>query len=161
MITQASPYGMDLFDVAFVIAAVAFNWLIAGILIATKRGQTELRSTLGIVFVLLGVPFGIVFVHRLFEGSDLGLLLALGSVLVYILVELLLDYVLKIDFRRNAVTHIPYIALEYTAMFSLIGISFLIDSVWGWIVSLSFWTVLGSLLFLFLGKVTPKAPFCK
>ena len=50
-----------------------------------------------------------------------------GLVFLYILVEFLLDYVLKFDFRQKWSTHAPYIIMEYIALFSLIGIAFDID----------------------------------
>jgi hypothetical protein len=134
------------------LCAVAFNLLIVGIFIATKKERPELRKTLGMAFVSLGIPFAIVFTRYLVEGRGLRTMVPFGFVLLYIAVELVLDYVLKVDFRKKLITHVPYIVLEYIASFSLIGISFSIDRTWGWIVSISFWAVLGSLIYLYWGK---------
>ena len=60
------------------------------------------------------------------------------------------DY-LKIEFRQKKVTHIPYIILEYIALFGLIGISFAIDRTWGFVVSIFFWMLLASLIYLYRG----------
>jgi hypothetical protein len=143
---------MDIFDLVFVLCAVAFNLLIVGIFIATKKERPELRKVFGVAFVSLGIPFAIVFIGYLFEGHDLRTMVAFGFILLYIAVELLLDYILKIDFRKKLITHVPYIALEYIALFGLIGISFSIDRTWGWIVSILFWAVIGSLIYLYWGK---------
>ena len=62
---------------------------------------------------------------------------------------MILDYVLKVDFRRKPITHVPYIVLEYLALFSMMGIAFSIDRAAGWIVSITFWAVLGSLIYLY------------
>jgi len=72
------------------------------------------------------------------------------------LVELLLDYVFKIDFRSRPVTHVPYIILEYIALFSLIAIAFDIDQTWGTVVSICFWILMGSLVFLYWDKITKR-----
>ena len=72
-------------------------------------------------------------------------------VLVYMLVELLLDYVFKVDFRARRLTHIPYIILEYIALFGLIGIAFDVDWMWGFVVSISFWILLACLIYLYWG----------
>ena len=152
MSTQSSLVSMDVFDLVFVLCAVAFNLLIIGIFIATKKERPEWRKVFGAIFVALGIPFTIVFIGYLLEGHDLLTMLRFGFVLLYIAVELLLDYILKFDFRLKPITHIPYIVLEYIALFSLIGISFSIDRTWGWMVAISFWAVMGSLIYLYWGK---------
>ena len=73
-------------------------------------------------------------------------------VLFYMLVELLLDYVFKAEFRKRKITHIPYIVLEYIALFGLIGVSFAIDRTWGFAVSIAFWVLLASLIYLYWGR---------
>ena len=143
---------IDTFDLVFVFGAVAFNLLIVGIFIATKKERPDLRAMFGVAFISLGIPFTIVFIHYLLEGRDLLTMVQFGFVLFYIAVELLLDYILKIDFRQKPLTHVPYIVLEYIALFGLIGIAFSIDRTWGWMVSISFWAVLGSLIYLYWGK---------
>lgn len=150
LVAQSLP--MDPFDLIFVVSSVTFNLLLIGIFAATRLNRVALRNILGVAFVSLGIPFCIVFIYYILHGRDIRTILLLAAVLVYVGVELLLEYVLKIDFRRSALTHIPYIVLEYVALFSLIAISFSIDRTWGWIVSISFWAVLCSLIFLYWGK---------
>jgi hypothetical protein len=157
MSTQSSLVSMDVFDLVFVLCAVAFNWLIIGVFIATKKVHPKLRAIFGATFVSLGIPFTTVFIHYLVEGRDLLTMVRFGFVLLYIAVELLLDYILKFDFRQKPISHVPYILLEYIALFSLIGISFSIDRTWGWIISISFWAVLGSLIYLYWGKSKQRA----
>ena len=152
MSTQSSLVSMDVFDLVFVLCAVAFNLLIIGIFIATKKDRPEWRKVFGAAFVSLGIPFTIVFIHYLVEGRDLLTMVRFGFVLLYIAVELLLDYILKFDFRQKLITHVPYIILVYIALFSLIGIAFSIDRTWGWMVAISFWAVMGSLIYLYWGK---------
>ena len=152
MSTQSGLVAMDGFDLVFVLCAVVFNLLIVGIFIATKKERPELRKTLGMAFVSLGIPFAIVFIRYLVEGRGLRTMVPFGFVLLYIAVEILLDYILKIDFRKRPITHVPYIILEYIALFSLIGISFSINRTWGWMASISFWAILGSLIYLYGGK---------
>ena len=142
----------DVFDLVFVITAVVFNLLIIGIFIATKKQRPELRKAFGVAFVSLGIPFTIVFIRYLFEGRGLQTMVPFGFILLYIAVELLFDFILKIEFRQKLITHVPYIILEYIALFSLIRISFSIDRTWGWIVSILFWAILGSLLYLYSGR---------
>ena len=79
-----------------------------------------------------------------------------GLVFLYILVEFLLDYILKFDFRRKWSTHAPYIIMEYIALFSLIGIAFDIDRIWGYLVSISFWILMASLIYVYRDQVKIK-----
>lgn len=119
---------MNIFDLVFLLSAVAFNWLIVGIFVTTKQTRPKLRQTFGVAFVLLGIPFTLVFVRYMLQGRSWQTMLLFAVVLFYIAIELFLDYILKFDFRRKLITHIPYIVLEYIAMFSLIGFRFrLID----------------------------------
>jgi len=140
---------VDLYDGVFVFCAVAFNLLIAGIFVAQKYGRQQLTRRLGILWLSLAVPLSVVFVRYLLAGREWWILGYFGFILFYMVVELLLDYVFKVDFRRTKITHIPYIILEYIALFGLIGISFSIDRTWGWIVSIAFWILLASLIYLY------------
>ena len=83
------------------------------------------------------------------------MLLAMGAIFAYLFVELLLDFILKIDFRSMLMPHILYIVLFYIALFSFIGISFTIHETWGYIVSVLFWVLLASLIY-YLRSSKPK-----
>lgn len=142
---------MDVYDWVFVLCAAAFNLLIAGIFVAQKKGRHKMTRTLGILWLGLAIPLSIVFVRYLVIGRETWITIYFVCILLYMLVELLLDYVFKVDFRRRNVTHIPYIVLEYIALFGLIGISFAIDRVWGVVVSVTFWMLLACLVYLYWG----------
>lgn len=148
---------LDAFDLLFVITAVAFNLLIAALFIASKKMVYKWMRTFGMAWLLLAIPLAIAFVHDLLEGREAVVLLAFGGVFLYMIVEWLLDYVLKIDFRSKPSRHIPYIVLEYVALFGLIGIAFSIDRVAGTVVSISFWVLMASLIYLYAGKKKPAA----
>jgi hypothetical protein len=140
------------YDLVFVISAVIFNLLIGGIFIAQKRERPKLVRAFGISWLLLAIPFSIVFFHYISVGRQLWIMIYFGFILFYFFVELMLDYVLKIEFRSKKSTHIPYIIVEYIALFGLIGISFAIDRTWGFIISITFWVLLGCLIYLYRGK---------
>ena len=144
---------LNTFDLMFVISAAAFNLLIAAIFIAQKLRREKLVKTFGILWLWLIIPLALVFVSYWQAGRETRILVSFGLVFIYMLVELLLDYVFKIDFRSKAVTHVPYIILEYIALFSLIAIAFAIDRTWGMIVSICFWILIGSLVYLYWDKI--------
>jgi hypothetical protein len=142
----------NIFDLLFVVTAVVFNLLIAAIFIASKKMHIKWMRVLGTVWLFLALPLAIVFVDYLLVGKEAVILLAFGGVFLYMLVEWLLDYVFKIDFRSKWSRHIPYILLEYVALFSLIGVAFSINRTAGYIVSIAFWLLMASLIYLYAGK---------
>jgi hypothetical protein len=88
----------------------------------------------------------------LLAGQELWIIVCFGGIFLYMLMELLLDYVLKIEFRKKPSLHIPYIILEYIALFGLIGISFSVGKTWGYVVSISFWVLMASLIYLYWSR---------
>jgi hypothetical protein len=143
---------MGVYDLTFVLTAIAFNFLIIGIFVASKHNRLDVSRRIGIVWLLLAIPLVIVFVRYWIVGKSLQVMVCFGVVFFYMFVEWLLDFVLKVDFRAKAITHVPYIILEYAALFSLIVVAFTIDRTWGWIVTVAFWLLLASLIYLFVGK---------
>ena len=144
--------GIGPYDLVFVLSAIAFNLLIAALFIAQKKERPKVVRTLGILWLSLAIPLAVVFVHYLIAGRDLWIMIYFGFVFLFMFVELLLDHILKIEFRQKKITHIPYIILEYIALFGLIGISFAIDRTWGFLVSICFWMLLASLIYLYRGR---------
>jgi hypothetical protein len=115
-------------------------------------------QNLGALWLWLALPLGVVFIRDLATGRDVWIIVCLGAVLVYMAVEWLLDYVLKVPFRDKLSLHVPYIILEYIALFALIGVAFSIDEVWGWALSVAFWIVMGSLIYLYAGRGRGSQP---
>jgi hypothetical protein len=148
MFTRVNTY-----DLVFVFTAIAFNLLIVGIFVASKNGWAKPARVFGSLWFLLTIPFAVVFVRYLIEGKKSGIMIYFGLVFLYILVEFLLDKVLKFDFRQKWSTHAPYIVLEYIALYSLIHIAFGIDRTWGYLVSISFWILLASLIYLYWDQI--------
>ena len=72
-------------------------------------------------------------------------------VLLYLLLELLLDFILFIPFREILAIHIPYILVFYAAEFSIIGVSFNLNRKMGFVVLFTFFVLIGSLIFMYLG----------
>ena len=148
---------MSIYDWIFAISAVLFNLLITGIFISQKYKNENYTKILGVSWLLLFFPLGVVFFNFMTLNKPGWVLVCMGLVLVYMLVEFLLDYVFKFDFRKSWSTHVPYILLEYAALFSLIAIAIDINETLGWVVSIFFWFLMGSLIFLYAGKKNPKA----
>ncbi len=133
-------------DLLFVISALLFNLFIIGVYIAQKLGKTGLVRNFGIALLCLTIPFLVVFISYLITGKPAWEYLVFLAIFVYMFLEWLWDYRMKINFRAQPKLHIPYIILFYIVLFGNIRIAFTISPTWGWIISVSFWLLLAALI---------------
>jgi hypothetical protein len=133
-------------DLLFVISALLFNLFIIGVYIAQKLGKAGLVHKFGIALLCLTIPFLVVFISFLITGKPAWQYLVFLAIFVYMFLEWLWDYRMKIDFRSQPKLHIPYIILFYFVLFGNLRIAFTISPTWGWIISVSFWLLLAALI---------------
>ncbi len=133
---------LDIFDLLFVVTAVVFNIQIIGIYIARQQGRDEFVKIFGLFTIAQTLPLAIVFINHLWSGSEPWITVGFSVILFYLAVELLLDFIYKVDFRGNPALHIPYIVLFYAVELSLVAIAFSINTASGYVVSFSFWMLL-------------------
>ena len=137
-------------DIIFVVSAVVFNILVSVVYIATKFDLMGLLQISGFFIISLMVPFAITLRGYLIEKAEKKVILSNSMILLYLLLELLLDYVLKIPFRDILALHIPYIIVFYVAEFSMMSVSFNINRKAGYVVVFTFCILIGSLAYLYL-----------
>ena len=138
-------------DAAFVLSALLFNVLVSAVYVSTKLDLTALRQIIGYVFISLIVPFTLTLRGYVREGAERKIVISNTVVLLYLVLELLLDYVLKIPFREMLAIHVPYIIVFYAAEFSLMSVSFHIRRKAGYAVAATFCVLLLCLAYLYLG----------
>jgi CubicO group peptidase (beta-lactamase class C family) len=118
-------------DVIFLITTILFMLLLTVLLAAQKNQRVKTTRVIGILWLLLAVPFTIVFSRYLAEDRGVWTLLPLSLVLPYMLVIALLDFVFRIDFRQNRIARLASLTLMCLALFGLIWIAFSIHPSWG------------------------------
>jgi len=138
---------MDLFDLIFVSCATLFHWCVIGVYVANRKKDEKLTRIFGMTSISLSLPLIVVFGHYLISGETLWKVRLMGVIFTYMLIEFLLDFVFKYDFRSKVIPHVLYIIVFYAAIFGFIRIAFEINLVWGYVVSVSFWTLLGALIY--------------
>ncbi len=143
---------ISVFDWVFIASGIIFFLSIIVILIYMKKDRLEIVKKIGVVMLSLMIPLSLVFINYLLIGQELWIIIYMILILAYLVVELLLDIIFKIDFRTKWSRLIPYIVLEYAACFGFIGISFDIDANLGWLMTILFWAMLVSLIYLYSGK---------
>lgn len=138
-------------DILFIASALIFNIGISGVYLASKFDNQVLLQSFGAVVVLLLIPFTITLIGFFKQKAERTILLSLVIILLYLALEILVDYILKIPFRDIVVLHIVYIIIFYAAAFSMIGVSFNVNRKLGFIVLITFFIVLGCLTYMYLG----------
>lgn len=127
-----------LIDNIFIYSAVVFNISVSGLYIVTKLGNTTLTQVFGGIAIFLIVPFSVTLLEYLRVKEKKRTIISNGIIVLYLFLELLLDYILRIPFRKILALHVPYILVFYAALFSMIGVSFDKNKRMGYLVIMTF-----------------------
>lgn len=125
---------ITIFDLIFIITVIMANLLVTCIYIFAAKDRMKIVRAIGFVFASLLIPLVIVFIEYTLEGLRIGILIYMMIIIAYWIVELFLDIILKIEFRKNNKIHIPYIILFWINLIATTSISFTIDFFYGIIV---------------------------
>ena len=138
-------------DILFLVSAVIFNISVSGVYLTSKFNNDFLLQTFGAIVVLLLIPFTISLIGYLKKKAEKKIIISLVIILLYLVLEIVFDYILKIPFRDILALHIPYIMVFYAAAFSIIGVSFNINKKMGFIVLTTFLILIGCLIYMYIG----------
>ncbi len=139
-----------LMDVIFICSSVIFSISVSVLYIAFKLGNMVLGQVCGAIVLSLIIPFTITLLGYMKEKAEKRTIMSHVFILFYLFLELLLDYILKIPFREILAIHVPYIIVFYTAMFSMIGVSFDKNRKMGFVVTITFLILIGCLIYYLL-----------
>jgi hypothetical protein len=123
---------------------------VSALYIATKLGDMVLVQVCGGIVISLIVPFTVTLLGYLREKEKKRTIISNVFILFYLSLELVLDYVLRIPFREILAIHVPYIVVFYAALFSMIAVSFEKNKKMGYVVIITFWMLLGCLIYYLL-----------
>jgi hypothetical protein len=123
---------------------------VSALYIATKLGDMVLVQVCGGIVISLIVPFTVTLLGYLREKEKKRTIISNVFILFYLSLELVLDYVLRIPFREILAIHVPYIIVFYAALFSMIAVSFEKNKKMGYVVIITFWMLLGCLIYYLL-----------
>ena len=125
--------GIDrLLDISLFAIANLGNLLLIGIFLARAKGHPRVEWVLGLIFVSLILPVAVAVILNATRKREWWTVALPLLLILFCLVELLLDYILKLDFRNTALCW-PYIALYYLALLGMIGYSFSLGKAYGFI----------------------------
>jgi hypothetical protein len=133
--------------VVFIASSLLFNALVSAVYVLSKLNQMTLVQQIGVPIIALIIPFSYTLYTFLKRNESKKVMVSNSLIIIYLLLELILDYVLRIPFRENLLLHVPYILLFYAAEFSILGVSFRLNRRLGLVVLASFLMLLGCLVF--------------
>jgi hypothetical protein len=139
-----------LIDIIFICSSVIFNISVSALYIATKFGDMLLMQVCGGIVISLMVPFTITLLGSMQAKAKKRTIISNGIIIAYLLLELVLDYVLRIPFREILAIHVPYIVVFYAALFSMIAVSFEKNKKMGYAVIVTFLMLMTCLAFYLL-----------
>ncbi len=151
MSEQMSKNVIKTLDIIFFCSSITLNILISLLYIAAKFDNTKGLQVIGAITIFLIVPYTLILIGSLKQKEERKITISLAIILFYLFLELLLDYILLIPFREILAIHIPYIIVFYAAEFSIIGVSFDKDKKLGFVVLITFFLLLGCLIYNLVG----------
>ena len=139
-----------LVDAIFMCSSVIFNVSVSALYLAAKLGNMALVQVFGGITVSLLVPFTITLLGYVREKEKRRTIVSHVFILFYLILESVLDYVLRIPFREILAIHVLYIIAFYAALFSMIGVSFEKNRKMGYAVIVTFLILMGCLVYYLL-----------
>jgi hypothetical protein len=135
LLAIAPEYGWPLapfktIDLMVVVAANLFNLLLAAIFLSRPRGWKRFERIVGLILVALAVPLGAAAILNFLAQREWWFVLLPLPLILHAVLELLLDYILKRNWRTSRLLG-PYLALFYLGQMGLIGYAFLVQPLYG------------------------------
>lgn len=117
-------------DIALFVIANLVNLLMIGIFLSRPAGLERVELVLGILFMVMALPVGAAFILNALGGREWWTKTLPIPLVLFCVVELVLDYVLKLDFRNTALLW-PYLISYYLAVIAMMGYAFGVGKSYG------------------------------
>jgi hypothetical protein len=120
------------------LVSVTINTIMIFLFISRLRNIPKLEYYLGILLILNIFPLTYLLIQSLTNKRPAHYFIQISLMIAFLLLELILDYILKIEFRQNLKFVIPYIMLFFTATGGMLGVAKYAGKKWMWAASLTF-----------------------
>jgi CDP-diglyceride synthetase len=129
---MTSKVDFKIIDLAVFIMANLVNLLLVGIFLSRPRGLDKAEYMLGLIMVALILPVGFAVLLNALRKREWWTIVLPLLLIVFLVIELLFDYILKLDFRSTALLW-PYLLVFYAALMAMVGYSFLVKKSFGYV----------------------------
>ena len=119
-------------DIAIFVIANLVNLLLMGIFLSRPKGLKKVEYVLGLFTVSMIFPVSVAVIMNILGKRDWWTLVLPLVLILFLAVELLFDYILKLSFRKTRLLW-PYLFLYYLALMAMIGYSFSIGKPFGFV----------------------------
>jgi xanthine/uracil/vitamin C permease (AzgA family) len=119
-------------DGLIVVAANIFNLLVTAVFLTRAAGLRRAEWFLGLLVAALALPAAAAFTVNVLNNRELWAIILPAILFSYCVLEFVLDYVLKSNFRHTRFLAV-YLAVFYLASFAMIGYSFGVAKQYGFI----------------------------
>lgn len=130
-------------DLVVFLSANLFNLFIICIMLSRPFGLESLEMVVGILNLLFVIPLTVAVILNFASGRDWWSFVLPLVMIAFLILELMLDYVLKIPFRETILLW-PYLALFYLSAWMMIGYTFLVDNTYGFITLITYFLSLAA-----------------
>ena len=103
------------------------------VFIARLKDKPQIESTFGIISFLSAIPLLYLLITAPQHNRELLYYIQIGMMLLWIIVEIIIDYILKLDFRQDMKWVIPYVMLFFAGAGGMLGVAALAGS--GWLIT--------------------------
>jgi hypothetical protein len=134
---------LSLVDTAVFVMANLVNLGMIGIFLARPQGWRRLERVIGLLMIVLVLPLALVVGFNAVTGREWWFVVLPLLLAVFLLVELVLDYILKRNFRQTRLLG-PYLLLYYAALMGMVGYTFLTRELYGIITLVTYFLQLGA-----------------
>lgn len=125
-------------DLIGAIVANVNNVLLIFLFIARIKNLPRIEYWLGLIFILSIVPLTYLFIQALGNNFQVLYFIQIGLMIAFLIVELGLDYIFKVDFRHTQKIVIPYVMLFFAGAGGMIGVASHAGKTWTLITVISF-----------------------
>jgi len=134
-------YVLDL--ILFIIINCA-NIIISTIFI-TRVKKPGMEHGIGFLYVALGIPTLIITIFNIIFQREWWFWVFPSLFLIFIVFELIIDYIKKIEFRnpRNIRILVPYLILYYVSIILMWGLTWTLGALYGAITAITYFLQLG------------------
>ena len=112
------------------IVANLINILVISVFIARLSNKPKIEYWFGIILILSIVPLSYLFITAIGFKRPLLYFIQIGLMITYLVIEFILDYTLKVDFRQNQRIVIPYVMLFFAGTGGMIGVASHAGKIW-------------------------------
>jgi hypothetical protein len=108
------------------------NLLITAIFVFRVNGNEKTEYFLGLIVITMVLPILGIVIQNILQQRIIWKIVLPIPLILYCLTELLFDYILNLDFRNTWLLW-PYVVIFYAGSWGMIGYSFLMGKIYGFI----------------------------